>query len=761
MEDLTLHRPLENMPPSGAMDCLADFSDRFGGRSVIDLLKQHGGDHGIRHGAELSELLDAYQAALDRHAIVAVTDRRSRLLFVNSQFCAVSGYREEELLGQPHSLINSGHHPKEFFTAMWSTIVSGQVWHGEICNRAKGGALYWVDTTIVPLLGDEGRPQAYISIRYDITKRKAAEHALQEEVDRRRNAEALLVDVIETVPDGIAAFDAEDRLVLYNSSYASLYARSAGAIRIGATFESILSHGLENGQYVLPRKTEEALRSWLRARMRAHRNPGRSTAQELSDGRWVQTRERRSASGHVVGTRTDITELKRSESAVKFLAEHDPLTGLFNRSVLSPRLEEAVAACRRNGTSGLLIVMDLDGFKLINDSMGHAAGDALLNTVARRMTETFRRSDTVVRLGGDEFAVIVPQLGQRDEVNALAQRLLVAVQRPVTIQRRPVTPRLSVGIARFPQDGHTLEGLLRKADMALYRAKAEGRGVCRIFSRSMRVHAERRSRLATALAASIAAGTIDIALQPQFSLADRALHGFEVLARWRHEGQQVGPADFIPIAEENGLIGDLGNLVLEKALALMGDLRRRGLATGTLAVNAASAQIRHAGFAATLQAAVRRHGLVPGDIEVELTENILLDQASDEIARTLKALRRAGFSIALDDFGTGYASLSHLGRFPIDRIKIDRGFVSRMCGRQENSTIVRAIIGLAHALGMKVVAEGIETHDQLAQLQAFGCDFGQGYLFSPPLAPDQLASCFEPASDPGNSREAGNVTAAS
>lgn len=757
MEDLSLHHPPEDVYRPDGFDRPSSREGWPSQNVIVDMLRQcarHRPRTAVQHeaareSAPLKDLLNAYQSALDRHAIVAVTDRRSKILFVNSQFCAVSGYTEAELLGRPHSVVNSGHHPRDFFAGMWTTIARGQVWHGEICNRAKGGDLYWVDTTIVPVTDAEGRVEAYVSIRYDITRRKAAERALQEEVDRRRDAEALLTDVIETVPDGIAAFDADDRLVLYNRSYVNFYARSADAIRVGATFESILHHGLENDQYALPRKTEEARSSWFRARLREHRNPGRRTVQELSDGRWIQIRERRSASGHIVGTRTDITELKRSESAIKFLAEHDPLTGLLNRSVLARRLDETVANSRLNGTDGLLMVMDLDGFKQINDTMGHAAGDALLVTVARRLTEALRRTDTVVRLGGDEFAVIVPQLACREDIGEIARRVLAAVQRPADIQRHVVTPRLSLGIARFPRDGHRLEVLLRKADMALYRAKAEGRGTYRVFSRAMRAHDERRRRLADALAGAVAAGSIGIALQPQFTLAGGRLAGFESLARWSHEGRPISPADFIPIAEENGLIADLGLQVLEKSLRAIRDLRLKGLSTGTVAVNIASAQIRLPGFASMLEAAVRHAGLAPCDVEIELTENILLDKAGDQIARCLKQLRASGFSIALDDFGTGYASLSHLARFPIDRIKIDRGFVARMDGGQDR-TIVRAIIGLAHALGMTVVAEGIETPEQLRQLQAYGCDFGQGYLFSPPLDPRMLEEwCRSSASPAG------------
>lgn len=744
MEDLQHSLPDDAQPP-GNPDGPSGPGLQPAGRAIADMLRNVGRPVSTtmaaagsdRESLQLKELLNAYQTALDKHAIVAITDRRSRILYVNNQFCAVSGYTEDELLGHPHSLVNSGHHPKDFFSGLWSTIARGEVWHGEICNRTKGGTLYWVDTTIVPMTGQEGRIDAYVSIRYDITKRKAAEQALQEEVVRRREAEALLTDVIETVPDGIAAFDTTDRLVFYNQAYANLYARSADAIRIGADFESILRTGFENGQYALPRKSEEASNAWLRARLRDHRNPGKRVVQELSDGRWIQIRERRSSSGYIVGTRTDITEIKRSESAIKFLAEHDPLTGLLNRSVLEPRLGEAIAGSRRGGIGGLLMVLDLDGFKQINDSMGHAAGDALLLAVAGRLTEAMRRPDTVVRLGGDEFAVVIPQITRKEDCADIARRLLSVIQRPVTIQRRTITPKLSLGIARFPQDGHNLEVLLRKADMALYRAKAEGRGTFRIYSRAMRAHAAQRRRQSNALATAIAAGRIDVALQPQFTLSDGVFAGFESLARWTHDGRPVSPTEFIPIAEEHGLIVELGRLVLDKTLQAVRNLRLKGFGSGTVAINIASAQIRHQGFVSMLETAVRRHGLFPQDIEIELTENILLDDNGDDLAICLRQLRATGFSIALDDFGTGYASLSHLGRFPINRIKIDRGFVSRMGYGQERA-IIRALIGLAHALGMAVVAEGIETPEQLRQLQTYGCDFGQGYLFSPPIASPQV-----------------------
>lgn len=245
----------------------------------------------VSEGGRLERVFDAYQAALDLHAIVAVTDRRGRILFVNGKFCAISGYTSDELLGHSHKIVNSGVHPPGFFAEMWRNIAGGRVWHGEICNRAKGGELYWVDTTVVPVPDAQGRVEAFVSIRYDITQRKRAEEALHEEVRGRRNAEELLRDVIETIPDGVAAFDAEDRLIVHNAAYADNFGRSRGVIRIGETFESILRHGLDNDAFVLPRNTPDARDTWLRARMRDHGRPGRKTMQAMSDGRWFQDRK--------------------------------------------------------------------------------------------------------------------------------------------------------------------------------------------------------------------------------------------------------------------------------------------------------------------------------------------------------------------------------------------------------------------------------------------------------------------------------------
>lgn len=672
-----------------------------------------------RQLARMQAELDAYKAALDQHVIVAITDLKGRITHVNQPFCAISGYSCDELIGQRHSIVNSGHHPRSFFVEMWQKIVQGGIWRAEICNKAKAGHLYWVDTTIVPFRNEAKEIGGFMSIRYDITKRK--------------QAEALLLDIIETIPGGVAAFDEKERLILFNRAYRDYHDGIADRLMLGMRFEEIVDLVVGRDQVRLAGNSPERKTAWKDARIRAFRRPTRPHTQQLADGTWLQVQERRSASGHTVSVRTDITELKNAEITIKKQAERDSLTGLYNRSVLNDALERACERTKRTGQSGALVIADLDGFKCVNDTLGHDAGDRLLIEIAGRLKTALRASDILVRLGGDEFAFILSRVAGPAALEKLLKRMVRAVKEPLTIASRTIEPRCSFGACLFPGEARSKGDLVRSADIALYEAKATNRGGYRIFHTGMRRKVEEREKLAARLEAEIGTERIDIALQPQVGLADQRHTGFEALARWSRNGRQVSPQAFIPVAEETGLIVDLGRAIIERAISAARRMRDRGFDYGVIAVNIAAAQLRTDGFVEEIAACLARHDVAPASFEIEITENVLLDRAPEKIRAALEGLKKLGVLISLDDFGTGYASLTHLKQFPLDRLKIDRSFVRDSTSDPGDAAICRATVGLAHSLGLQVVAEGIETAEQSAFLASLGCDFGQGYLFGKPL----------------------------
>lgn len=572
-----------------------------------------------------------------------------------------------------------------------------------------------------------------------------AEASLLAENAQRERVETLLLDIIETLPDGVAAFDAEEKLVLFNKAYRDMHDSISDEIRAGRHFAELMQMAVDRGQFVLPDSGDNT--EWLEARLKAFRRPEGSLIQHLRDDRWVQVRERRSSSGNTVGVRTDITDLKRAELTIKQQAERDPLTGLYNRSVLNSSIQKACDRAQRGSYTGALVLGDLDDFKSINDTLGHEAGDTLLKEIATRLSANLRSNDMVLRLGGDEFALILPRIASPEALLRLMERVTKRVSQPVTVGSRQVAPKCSLGISLFPDHAQSPGELMKNADIALYSAKTTNRGGCCIFDSGMRAAVDTRDKIAVSLRHDVTAGKLSVALQPQIAFENGSHVGFEALARWSPNGRPVPPADFIPIAEECGLILELGSYVLENTLATATGLDRRGFRFGSIAVNIASAQLKTDGFPEQLAAMLGRYRIAPENLELEITENTLLDRGSDKIAQALGKLKQMGVKIALDDFGTGYASLVHLKRFSVDRLKIDRSFVCDIETSQDSSAISRAIISLAHSLGLKVVAEGVETEEQSTFLRRQRCDFGQGYLFGRPLEGEALVEYFSALKD--------------
>jgi len=698
--------------------------------------------------------LHAYKEALDQNTIVSVTDIKGDIRYANDQFCKISGYSREELIGKNIRIINSSYHNREFFVNLWRTIASGQPWRDEIRNCGKHGDIYWVDTTIVPRRSNFGKIDGYVSIRYDITARKLIEEKMHLEVENRRNTEELLRELIGTIPDGVIAFDMQDKLIHFNGAYMDFHNAKAGHLVEGASFSELLKIAVDNNQYMGLPDDPKAREAYIESRIKRHGNPGRPIIQQLSDGRWLQVQERRSKAGYTVGICTDITDLKQAEKTIKIQAEQDPLTGLANRSVLCSLLTKALSDRKGAELTGALVLIDLDHFKDINDTLGHDAGDKLLITIAERLSNVLRKSDTVARIGGDEFALLLPNISTFADVEKVLNKLLSKLGEIVVLGHRTIRPGCSLGVTFFPADGSTPKDLLKNADIALYQAKARGRGIWEFYSPTLKQRVEDRQATTDALREALADQKISIAAQTQVDFQTGQHVGFEVLARWEHKGRHISPGEFIPVAEETGLIIPLGHSVLEQALSMARDIRSSGFDPGRIAVNVAASQLKQLDFAETVASMLDRYGLKPGTLEVEVTENVLLDRASSQIERSLEDLNQLGVQIALDDFGTGHASLLHLKRFPVDRLKIDQSFVREIQSGSEDSIIVRAIINLAHNLGMQVVAEGIETQDQFELLREQGCDVAQGYLFGFPVPPNEAISfCLAAHSPTGQTKK--------
>ncbi|MDW8445019.1 MAG: EAL domain-containing protein [Acetobacteraceae bacterium] len=548
-------------------------------------------------------------------------------------------------------------------------------------------------------------------------------------------------------PSGIYVCDPEERVILWNEAYAEFFPRLVPALSAGTTLEGLLRTGLATGSYaneISPSAPPAEQEAWLARRLAQIRAAGPGSPSRdfpLADGRWLQARERRSRSGHLVCVRTDITRLKEAEAEARRRAEQDELTGLASRTVLFARLEEAIAGRRSgDGTGGCLALVDLDHFKSINDTFGHPTADRVLTEVARRMREVVRSSDVIARMGGDEFAVLLPGRGKAPDALGLLERLRQHIQRPVAFEGGTVTPSVSLGVAFYPEDGETVDALMRAADTALYSAKRDGRNRIALFDAGLAKRIAARAALAERLRSAISEGAITVALQPKLRLADRSLEGFEALARWTDGGRPVSPATFVSIAEERGLALELGWTVLNAALAAFSDLVSSGLEAGHLAVNISTPQLLAPDGVERILDALAAHGLSPDRLEIEVTETVLLDRAIERIDSVLNRLAQAGVGIAFDDFGTGYAALSHLTRFPVRRLKIDRSFVAAIDGTARSGMIARTIVALAKELGLETVAEGVETDCQARYLREIGCDAAQGFLFARPMpAADALS----------------------
>ncbi|MBV8839780.1 MAG: EAL domain-containing protein, partial [Alphaproteobacteria bacterium] len=530
---------------------------------------------------------------------------------------------------------------------------------------------------------------------------------------------------ISHMPQGLCMFDRDHRLVVSNRQYAKIYGLPEEFLQPGRTFREILDYRNDRVSF-----TRDVDRYLLDLMQRLRTEGAFSATRVLADGRTIAVATHVMKNGGWVATHEDITDRKNTEMRIEQLAHFDALTGLANRNLFKDRVEEALARHQRLGTAFAALLLDLDKFKGVNDTLGHQAGDALLSEVARRITGAIREVDVAARLGGDEFAVIaLPGEGTLAEgADALAARLIAAIGAPYQIDGHPVVVGCSIGIALVPQHGARIDEVLRNADLALYKSKSSGRNCFHVYTQEMKDEADRRSALEIDLREAIWGDQIQVHYQPVVDLASGRVVSVEALARWTHNTKgAIAPAEFIPVAEEAGLIVELGNLVMLRACR---DAMRMPDHI-SVAVNLSPVQFAKSNVAEAAQFALSESGLPADRLEFEITEGVLMEETEQNLA-TLRQIKEIGISIALDDFGVGYSSLSYLTAFPFNKVKIDKSFIDRL-ERPEAGAVIASIVQLAGSLDLMTVAEGIETEEQLARIRALGIKLGQGFVLSRPV----------------------------
>lgn len=575
-----------------------------------------------------------------------------------------------------------------------------------------------------------------VTARHKLVAQLEHQHELlkaQEEKLHERNMQ--LDAALNNMVQGLAMFDSEHRIVIANRRYAELYGLTQEQVKPGTHLREILEYRIANGDLV--GKTADQVMEGMLARVTGSGEC--EYAARLRNGRYISVSAKPMANGYTVTTHQDITEQRRSEAKIVHMAMHDALTGLPNRVLFNERLEQALGRVDRGETIAVHL-LDLDHFKNVNDTLGHPAGDKLLQMVTERLHTLVRGVDTIARMGGDEFAILQQAIEQPADASTLARRVIEAVSQPYEIDGHQVVIGASVGIAVGPSDGRSPDQLIRNADLALYRAKGDGRGTFSFFEPHMDAAMQARRTMEYDMRKGLAAGEFELFYQPIVNLATDRISGCEALIRWHHpEKGLVPPSSFIPLAEELGFIVQLGDWAIRQACATAA----RWPDDVKIAVNLSPVQFRSPGLMQTVVGALAASGLSPARLELEITETILLEDNETTLA-TLYQLRELGVRIAMDDFGTGYSSLSYLQSFPFDRIKIDRSFITDISDGVGSLNIVRAVAALATGLGMETTAEGVETEQQRDTVRTEGCTEMQGFLFSRPRPAQEIEELYFP-----------------
>jgi len=616
--------------------------------------------------------------------------------------------------------------PEEFYEAYTAQLLANRGGaRAKTQEAVHGGRILETAHAYSPAVG-------WVVTHEDVTDEIARTETMQKRKRELERQNIRLDAAVNNISQGLCMFDAKGRLVICNQPYAKIYSLSEELLKPGTQLEAILGHlfdvGMSAGDsredYILWRREVIARGEYGK---NIHELNGRTIMMQhhpMKDGGWVSTHE-------------DITEQRQNEARIQHLARHDALTDLPNRIQFLEEMARAEAGLQRGEMTAVLYI-DLDRFKVVNDTLGHAVGDEVIKQASARIWGTTRETDVLARLGGDEFALLMRPVENIADAARVADRIIKAIGAPLIIGGKHIDIGASVGIAVGPGDGVAADALIKNADLALYRAKSEGRSTYHFFERGMDAELRHRRSIEAGLRQALQENELRLMYQPLLGLSEDRVTCVEALLRWDHDGQTISPVQFIPVAEETGLIVAIGEWVLREACKTAatwpGNVR--------VAVNLSPVQFKSRDLVARVRAALVDARLPPTRLELEITESLLLND-SETTLKALHDLRAMGVRISMDDFGTGYSSLSYLRSFPFDKIKIDRSFMRDLTQRSDSMAIIKAVIGLGQALGMSTTAEGVETQDQLDVVRELGCSEVQGYLFSPPIVPAALMTLLQ------------------
>ncbi len=648
---------------------------------------------------------------------IILTDKEKNILYVNDIFEKTTGYKKSEAFGHKPEILSSGETPQETYKKLNKSLELGQRWEGEFVNKKKDGTLFYEKASIVPVFLDN-EVANFLAIKLDIT-----EYILQNESLK------LSAAVFDNIQEGILVFNTNKEIITINKAFETMTGFKKGEI-IGQTSDFMKS---EYHDTLFFKKIEDEVRekgSWK----------GKITFKRRDETIipfWTNVSTVKDKNGDVskfIAVCTSLKDIIETQKKADFLAYHDSLTKLPNRVKLENDLNFSIKLAKRKEQHLYVLFIDLDRFKMINDSLGHSIGDELLKIIASRIKKVLRDSDIISRMGGDEFIVVLDSSRDKKSASYVCQRILNVVKESITIDNNILNTSASIGIAIYPDDGKDFTTLIKNADTAMYHAKSMGKNNFQYYNKQLSLNVSELLKIEQALKDAIRNNELYLNYQPQYDLISKQIIAFEALVRWENkELGSISPSKFIPIAEDTGLIIEIGKFVFETACKDYVELKNVNQNLKHIAINISSIQFKDENFVNDILEIVNRYNIEPSEIELEVTERYVMDYSGDNI-NSIQKFRDSGFRFSIDDFGTGYSSMSYLTKFPIDVIKVDKAFIDGTPEDNNNVLISKAIVALSKSLNYKVVAEGIEYSSQEDFLSSISCDYGQGYLFSKPLS---------------------------